>query len=393
MFHLYQQGHQLNYQYTDRMVRQYVNMGGALFNIYKWEKVKRADGTETPIEDFGVSNPIFNENSGRIYSKTAYDLYGVTTMNTPQFSFTFTGISSLDTDEKEITFHYNSMVEQLGRKLVIGDVIEWTWLRDLDVLGNDLRGFNKFMVVTDSARDEKGWAANYTYHLWKVKCKPITLSQEFVDLINNGDGERPGTGHGLRGGEGLYNGSGKPAPGSGNGDVVGGDDPLDKTSEATNGNEIMDALLEMAEKDVSFKKYNQHHIYIDEDTENSFKIYIMEEDSDGIPDNMNAVDVPFGEYFPVNPEVGDYFLRIDYDPPRLFHRTDDGWEMEEYDNRKKWTGTPEVLRSIINQNHTQVNSLGETFKMRQNIKDLVRARVKKEHGRPLPWKEIGVTKP
>ena len=41
MFHLYQQGHQLNYKYTDRMVRQYVNMGGALFNIYKWEKIKK----------------------------------------------------------------------------------------------------------------------------------------------------------------------------------------------------------------------------------------------------------------------------------------------------------------------------------------------------------------
>lgn len=391
MFHLYQQGHQLNYQYTDRMVRQYINMGGALFNVYKWEKIKKSDGSTVDITEFPASNPIFNENAGRIYSKVAYDLYGVTTMNTPQFSFTFTGISSLDTDEKEISFHYNSMIEQLGRKIIIGDVIEWTWLRDLDVLGNDYRGFNKFMVVTDSARDEKGWAANYTYHLWKIKCKPLTLTQEYYDLINNGNGERPGSGHGLRGGEGLYNGNNLPAPGAGNGDVIGSDDAQNKTNQGDIGNEIMDTLLDLAEQDVSFKRYNQHHVYIDEDTENMIQPYVIY--GDGIPDNMNAEDIDYGDYFPANPKDGEFFLRIDYNPPRLFQRTGNGWEVKEFDNRKKWTGTPEILRNIINQNNKQINSLGEEFNMRQNIKDLVKARVKKEHNRPLDWKNIGVTKP
>lgn len=388
-FHLFQHGHQLNYQYTDKVVRSYMNMGGAIFNIYKFEKVKKTDGTLVPVEQFAVSNPIFNENSGRIYSKVAYDLYGVTLMNQPQFSFSFTGISGLDTDEKEISFHYNSMVEQLGRKIIVGDVIEWTWLRDLDVMGNDARGFNKFYVVTDSARDEKGWSANYTYHLWKIKCKPITMSSEFQDLINNGDGSRPGAGDGINGGEGMYQPNGQTAPGTGNGDIVPGEEYI--SGQEDNQNKIMDELLDMAEEQVSFKRYDQHHIYIDEDTEEAFKPYILL--GDGIPDNMNAEDIPYGDYFPSNPKVGDYFLRIDYDPPRLFKREESSWQLLEYDAREKWTGVSKVLRNIINQNNTYVDDMGQTVKMRENIKDLVRARVKKEHNRPLPWKTIGVTKP
>lgn len=388
-FHLFQNGHQINYQYTDKVVRSYMNMGGALFNIYKFEKVKKADGTTVPIEQFSVSNPIFNENSGRIYSKEAYDLYGVTLMNQPQFSFSFAGISGLDTDEKEISFHYNSMVEQLGRKLIIGDVIEWTWLRDLDVLGNDARGFNKFYVVTDSARDEKGWSANYTYHLWKIKCKPITLSAEFQDLINKGDGSRPGSGDGINGGEGIYQPNGQVPPGTGNGDIVPGEE--NTSGQEDNQNKIMDEILDMAEEQVSFKRYNQHHIYIDEDTHNAFEPYVLL--GDGIPDNMNAVDVPYGDYFPSKPNVGDYFLRIDYDPPRLFKREESSWKLIEYDDREKWTGVPKILRNIINQNNTYIDETGQNVKMRENIKDLVRARVKKEHDRPLPWKTIGVTKP
>ena len=391
--HLFQRGHQLDYKYSDKVYRRYTDMSGAIFHIYKFEKVIMSDGTQVEVSNNTISNPVLNENAGRIYSKVAYDLYGFTQMNTPKFSFTFTGIDTLNTDEKEISFHYNSMVEQLGRKIIVGDVIEWSWLRDLDVLGNDKRGFNKWYVVTESARDEKGWSNNYTYHFWKIKCMPLALSTEFLDLINNGDGERPGAGDGINGGEGMYQGSGKGVPGQTNGDIVGGSDDDNRdpgNSQEDAAIEIMDKLLDMAEEQVSFKEYDEHHVYIDEDTIKALPFVLQ---GDGIPDNMNAVDIPYGEYFPVEAQKGDFYLRIDYNPPRLFQREESSWKLVEYDHRKRWTGTPEELRNLINQNNSYVDELGQTIKMRQNIKDLVKARVKKEHDRPLPWKTIGVTKP
>ena len=181
-YHLYQKQRSANYNYIDRVVKSYLEQGGGLFHIYPMVSVIGTDGVEHKIGEkgFTIGDPVFNETPKRKYSRETFDLWGVTQMKVPQFSFSFSGLSLLDGDEKEISFHYNSMVAQLGRKIMIGDVIEWTWLRDLDVLGVET-GQNRFYQVTSSERDEDGWAANYKYHLWKVKVKPITNSPEFQD--------------------------------------------------------------------------------------------------------------------------------------------------------------------------------------------------------------------
>lgn len=82
----------------------------------------------------------------------------------------------------------------------------------------------------------------------------------------------------------MYDGNGKPAPGAGNGDVVGSDDAQDKTNQGEIGNEIMDTLLDLAKQDV----------YIDEASENIIQPYVIY--GDGIPDNMNAVDIDYGDF-------------------------------------------------------------------------------------------------
>ena len=273
------------------------------------------------------------------------------------------------------------MVAQLGRKILVGDVIEWSWLRDLDILGSD-EAANKFYQVTSSERDEKGWAANYKYHLWKVKCKPITNSPEFEDLFNY-DKEND-----------FYE-----DVNSGNGG--GGLDP-NNTAESSE-LDINDQVLEEAElKGPSFRLHDEHHIYLDEnnrlyDTHGRF----IPQGIDGIPNQLNCIDVPFGEFFPDSSTVkdGDYYLRVDMNPPRLFKRftneqsKEGGWRMVEYDNREKWTGVPMVLRSVINNDTTVKFEDGEVQPARQNIKDLVKARVKKEHGKPRPWKDITIIEP
>ena len=62
--------------------------------------------------------------------------------------------------------------------------------------------------------------------------------------------------------------------------------------------------------------------------------------------------------------------------------------MTEYDNRTRWTGVPNILLRHINNDMTLTNEAGEVLPQRQNIKDLVKARVKKEHNNPRPWDDI-----
>lgn len=165
-YHLYQKQRGKDYAYIDRVVRNQIEMGGCLLNIYKWLGSYKPDGTFLPIEDGIVSDSILNENAHRKYSHTTIDIYGAMQMNAAQFSFNFGGLSVLDGDEKEITFHYNSMIDMVGRKIIVNDVIEMTWFRDNDLIGSD-KSVNKFYVVTSADVDEKGWDPHWGYHYGK----------------------------------------------------------------------------------------------------------------------------------------------------------------------------------------------------------------------------------
>ena len=374
-YHLYQQHKSQNYNYIDRVVKSYLEQGGGLFNIYPLLATIDADGNEYSVESGKIGDAVLNENPKRKYSRETFDLWGVTMMNTPKFSFNFDGLSLLDGDEKEISFHYNSMVAQLGRKIIVGDVIEWTWLRDLDILGSDTAA-NKFYQVTSSERDEKGWAANYKYHLWKVKCKPITNSPEFSDLFNTGKEND------------FYEDLNSPNAG-------GGLDP--NNTAADNELNIMDAILEEAEiNGPSFRLHDEHHVYLDENDQIYVENRFIPQGIDGIPNHLNCEDIQFGEFFPDSSTVkdGDYFLRTDYNPPRLFKRIINGetkqgrWQLTEFDNREKWTGVSNLLLHHINNDSTMKLNDGSVVEQKQNIKDLVKARVKKEHKNPRPWNDI-----
>ena len=62
-----------------------------------------------------------------------------------------------------------------------------------------------------------------------------------------------------------------------------------------------------------------------------------------------------------------------------------GWALQEFDRRERWTGVPFRLRRTVNNEETFTNEEGDIEPMRQNIKDLVKPRVKKEHYNPRPW--------
>ena len=368
-FHLYQKERSQNYNYIDRTVKNFFEMGGALFHIYPMKSIIDMEGVEHEIgkEGLYVSDNVFVENSQRKYFRETFDLYGVTQMKQPTWTTLFSGLSSLDGDEKEIWLHYNSMIAQLGRKILVGDVVEISWQRDLDILGKDYAA-NKFYQVSSSERDEASWAPNYKFHIWKIKIKPITNSPEFEDLFNK-DLE-----------DDFYEDLNSENGGGGmNPDLIQDDNNIN----------INDKNLEEAEKDVSFRLHDEHHVYMEKDT-NPYDEHrrFIPIGIDGIPAELNAEDVPMGDSFPEYAEIGSYYLKTNFNPPRLYIREDGYWKLLGYDARTKWMGVPNVLLQAINNDESMTFADGTILTKRQNIKDLAKARVKKEYRKPKDWKKI-----
>lgn len=327
-YHLYKKYRSKTYNYIDESVRSYFEMGGTLIHIYPLEGVVKSDGTVVPITDTNetaISDVVLNENNKRKYSHTTYDMYITTTLNPPNFSWTYAGISILDGDVLEMCLHYNMMVETLGRKIVVGDVIECSFMRDLDVLGSD-RAQNKFYVVNESMRDENGWDPSSQYHLWKIKCKPITNSPEFADLFNR-DVDEDGNPDPHGGDDGFY------VP-PGDADGGGGLDPGANQDEKLQ--DQVDDILDEAEGEdgnpdngwhptgVSYRLWDEHQAFLEINGK-----YYMDDGNpnivgiDGIPAEKTCEEVPYGDAFPKNSKEGDYFVRIDFLPPKLYKRVYD----------------------------------------------------------------------
>lgn len=324
-YHLYKKYRSKTYNYIDESVRSYFEMGGTLVHIYPLLGVVKSDGTVVPIDktnEMTVSDVVLNENNKRKYSHTTYDMYITLTLNPPNFSWTYAGINILDGDVLEMCLHYNMMVETLGRKIIPGDVIECSFMRDLDVLGKPTAQ-NKFYYVTESLRDENGWDPSSQYHLWKIKCKPVPNSPEFADLFNT-EVDENGNPAPTGGDDGFYVPPGDPNGGGG----------LDPT--ATDEDKIqdeVDQILDEAEGEdgtpengwkatgVSYRLWDEHQAFLeingkyykDDGTPNITGI-------DGIPAEKNCEEVPYGDTFPKNSKEGDYFVRIDFEKPRLYKR-------------------------------------------------------------------------
>lgn len=460
-YHLYRKYRDKTFNYIDNVTKTFYEMGGGLVHVYPLLGTYDNSGNFKPIEDengINVGDSILNENNKRKYSHTTYELYMITNINPPNFSFNFSGINIVDTTTAEFSIHYNSMIAALNRKIIVGDVFEIPWQRDMDVLGKN-RAQSKFMVVTESAREESGWGPNYHFYTWKIKAKPITDSPEYSDLFNNEDP--------IQGGEdGFYEDLGSINGGGGMDKGASQDDELQ---------DIVDDILDETEGEdgsednnwettgVSYRLYNEHNVFM----KINDKYYIGDRPNivgiDGIPAEKTCEEVKYGENFPKDMPEDSYFLRTDYLPPRLYKRVYDktittyinlvygdlklynailnitgngyngsikyednlighiknnnifingecigyitdskkivsmtgkyigdieekdniqrkGWKLIEFDRRERWTGVPFRLRRVVNNEESFINEEGDIEPMRQNIKKLVNARVKKEHG-------------
>ena len=347
-----------DYKFIDKTIWEMFQVGGTDVLVHKYigpgtsSENTPATPSYTGDSISNIQDLLFLENRDRKYDPDIYQLRGVYNLQDIDFNLSQFGLF-LQNDTIFITFHINDTVEKIGRKIISGDVIELPHLKDEYAL-NDLQfALKRFYVIEEVSRAAEGFSSTGYPHLYRAKCKPLVDSQEFKDIL---DGVADDTGRDtsttLR-------------------DIM---STYEKEMQITN------AVLEQAESDAPRSGYDTtRHYMLQKDangraelvtadaTSNlaSFQqqatdaegnllfdadnnpIYVgatastiyqspeyngpMIGDGDGIPPN----GAPFtaGIAFPVAPSIGQFCLRTDYLPKRLFRYSGTRWVKVEDVNR------------------------------------------------------------
>jgi len=336
-----------DFNFIDRIVGEHLYAGGTGVHVHKYIGIQDTEVTGDPTRPGGagggetyIQDVLFLENRDRKYDTNIYELRGQYNLgDNDSFDLTQFGMF-LANDTLFMNFHIESMVEAIGRKLMPGDVLELPHLRDDLLLGSD-EAINRFYVVTDGSRPAEGYDPRWWPHLWRVKLGPISDSQEYRDIL--GTGEEEGD---LRNLISTY------------------------ADEIT----INDKLLEQAENDVPFdtQTRSKAHLYVDENAKG--KAGIGFGGGDGLPPNGVSI-VGSGETFPINGvNNGDYFLRTDFSPNRLFQKSGNRWLKVEDDSRGTWAAANRILTGFINNDNLVSLEDGETINEKTNLSKVVKPR-------------------
>lgn len=310
-----------DYHFMDRSIREQFSIGGTGVHVHKYvgpasmgatndpSQPNYVDGREVDplsgefinidgiINETKVQDLLFMENRDRKYDPDVYEMRGVYNVQDTDFDLTQFGLF-LSNDMLYMTFHMNEMVEIMGRKLMPGDVLELPHLRDALLLSSDKAAINKYYVVNDANRGAEGFSQTWYPHIWRVKLSPLTDSQEYYDIL--GDSSDANS---------LKN---------------------DVSTYKAEFN-ISDAIVQAADaEDPNGTSMRDHLFGYDHAT------------SGGIVNKENnwkyGETIPTGDQFPSDPHDGDYFIRNDFSPNRLFVRRATRWHRL-YDNiaERTWT--------------------------------------------------------
>ena len=374
--------HTNDYKFIDKRMHEMFTVGGTGINIHKYLGVldqgasndasQPATNTNDPlaIQDF-----LFLENRDRKYDQDVYAMRGIYNTADVDFDLSQFGLF-LANDTTFITFHLNDMVNTLGRKLISGDVLELPHLRDYNSLDTSLElALSRYYVIQDGARPSEGYSPTWWPHLWRVKCTPLVDSQEYQDILNKiqvDESTGESTDNSLR----------------------------DLLSTYQKELDISNKVVEQAEKEVPESGYDTSKFYVvpadsagnpleptghltDETTttadgnkndasstritptnSNAYSGYLV---GDGVAPNGHTVSM--GTSFPSNAVEGEFFLRLDFMPNRLFRYSRNRWQKMEDDVRSNPTpgkGTS-LKSSFINNTATTTTDDNKIVSQRQAL--------------------------
>ena len=322
-----------DYKYADEISSEITNAGGAGILVHKYEGSGDSDDV-TEIQDV-----LFLENRDRRYSKDVIEMRGHFQPVDTDYDLSQFGIF-LSSEILRFDFHYNDMINLLGRKLMSGDVFEVPAQRDINLEGVPV---NSYYVVQDAMYSASGHSMTWFPHFWKVRAKKLDAAPEYQDVIDSAATQSTIGNEG--GATGIVPESIEDWLEDGNPEVR---NALDKYVKYLG---ITDGIVDEAKQNVYFdpKYFNAQHLYVVTD-ENGYPQLEYWFGGDGVPPNGELLR-GVGNKFPDDMQDGEYFLRIDYDPDRLFQKQGNTYKRIEDDIRKVWTAYNKRLDTYINNNN------------------------------------------
>ena len=325
-----------DYGFIDRVVAESINAGGTGVFVHKYIGTYTDDSTASVGSgDLYIQDVLFLENRDRKYDTDIYELRGAYNIADPDFDLTQFGMF-VNNDSLFMTFHMNTCASLLGRRLMAGDVIELPHLRDDLLLGGG-DAVNRYFVVSDCGRPAEGYDPRWWPHLWRVKLTNITDSPEYRDILGTGD-----TATDLRNTLSTY------------------------STELA----VSDKVMELANADVKYDTgyFEGGHLYIDENSQDKPGVHFT---GDGVPPNGISI-VGSGNSFPASASNGDYFLRTDFEPNRLFKKNGSRWSKVSDDTTRKWSAANKLLTTFVNNSNITTNSDGTTQAEKTNLSKAVK---------------------
>jgi hypothetical protein len=356
-----------DYKFIDRTASEMFQVGGVELYIHKYLGPKNPSDEEATadqpqydaVKETNIQDLLFLENRDRVYDSSIYNIRGVYNVQDIDFNLSQFGLF-IDNDTVYMTVHINDYIRTVGRKPLSGDVIEVPNLRDEFALNEFDVSLPKYFVISDVGRAAEGFSPTWYPHLYRIKLTKISNTQQYKDIFD----------------QKII-------------DPVTGEETENTLADILSNSQrllqINDSLLAQAESDSPKSGYETQHFYTiatDEkgnaalqtvdDTEldasivnsrlnsateypspkrDGYSGYLL---GDGIPTNGAAFG--HGITFPAGSLEGDYFLRTDFLPNRLFRYDGQRWVKRE--DAVRTTLTPTSTRN--NQKGTFINNNRKT---------------------------------
>lgn len=175
----------------DRNISEQLTVGGTDLYIHKYlgpaNQGPSVDYTQPEYDNLDPTNIqdlLFLENRDRTYDPNIYRLRGHYLVQNLDFDLSQFGLF-LNNDIIFIVVHLNDMIDIIGRKLMVGDVLELPHLLDYHPLNETIpTALKRFYQVTDANFASEGFTSTWYPHLWRIKCEPLIDSQEFSQILN-----------------------------------------------------------------------------------------------------------------------------------------------------------------------------------------------------------------
>ena len=420
---LYRPNRTNDYQFLDRTIHEMYTVGGLDMYVHKYlgPQIGDTGNADATLPVYDTQNPLFIEdlllleNRDRAYDPDVFIMRGVYRTQDIDFDLTQFGLF-LNNDTLFITFHYNDMIDTFGRKLMAGDVLEVPNLKDYNPLNTGLvKALPRYYVIQDANFAAEGFSSTWLPHLWRVKATPMVASQEFQQIIDQpfmpeniwDPGNFYPANEIVNDGNTYYQASQPVPPGTPITDTnywtpITPSTVGEKQSTRTRDLEINDAILTQAEVEVPLSGYDTVKFYIlptnptgqpasaglsadmtgptvdgtqpgegISPTSDGYTLGYLT--GDGIA--PNGLPVTPGVSFPPHPAVGDYALRLDYFPNRLFRYDGRAWVKIEDSVRTGLDLSPSALTqrsSFVNNTYTVSTTDIGNIPSRQSLSQILK---------------------